>query len=114
MKNYLKLTNRVLLGLLMLVAGLLKLFASGPDAVTGMLSSMALFSWAPAFWAWTLIAGEVLSGAAILANYKLKYAVIPPMVILTVAAFFVYWGNWYSLIMHLVAVSGYSLLAYNK
>ncbi|MEX2017309.1 MAG: DoxX family membrane protein, partial [Candidatus Pacearchaeota archaeon] len=82
MQKYLKLTNRILLGLLILVPGIIKLFVSGPDAVIGMLSGIALFSWAPAFWAWVLMLSEVIFGLAILANYKLKYTVIPPVIIL--------------------------------
>ena len=114
MKNYLKLTNRVLLGLLMLVPGLMKFFVVGSDGVAGMLSGIVLFSWAPVFWAWVLMISEVGFGLAILANYKLKYTVIPPVVILLVAAFAFNIGNMSSLLLHLVAVSGYLMLAYKK
>ena len=107
----LKLINRILLGLLMLVAGLYKLFVAGPSAITGMLSNIVLFAWAPGFWAWVLMLSETVFGAAILAKWRLEYTVIPPMIILTVAAFTVYWGNWTSFLLHLVAVSNYSLLA---
>jgi len=101
--------NRILLGLVMLVAGLTKLFVSGPDAVTGMLSGIVLFSWAPVFWAWILILSEILFGAAIIANYKLKWTTIPPMIILLVAAFAVNWGRWSSFLLHLVVVSNYAV-----
>jgi len=110
MKN-LETTNRILLGLLMLVPGLLKLFSLGAGAVTGMLSRIGLFSWAPGFWAWVLILSEILFGIAILAKWKLEYTVIPPMIILLVAAFTFAWGSWSSFLLHLVAVSGYSLIA---
>ena len=106
-----KLINRILLGLVMLVPGLLKLFVYGSSSVIGMLQNIALFAWAPTFWAWVLILSEILFGAAILADWKLKYTVIPPMIILTVAAFTVNWGSWSSFLLHLVAVSNYSLIA---
>ena len=67
MKNLMTI-NRVLLGLLMLVAGLGKLLLVGPSGVSGMMSGIALFSWAPMFWAWVLIILEIGSGAAILAK----------------------------------------------
>lgn len=106
-----KTINRVLLGLLTFIPGLLKLFVTGSSAITGMLQGIALFAWAPGFWAWVLILSEIVFGAAILANYKLKYTVIPPMVILLVAALTVNLGKWPSLIMHLVAISNYALIA---
>jgi uncharacterized membrane protein YphA (DoxX/SURF4 family) len=102
--------NRVLLGLLMLVPGLTKLFVMGPSAVVGMLSGNALFSWAPGFWAWVLILSEIVFGIAILAKWKLEYAVWPPIVIMLVAAFTVNWGNWTNLIMHLAVASNYWLI----
>lgn len=114
MQKYLKLANRILLGLLMVVPGVMKLFVLGPDAVVGMLSGIALFSWAPAFWAWVLMLSEVVFGLAILANYKLKYAVIPPVIIMLVAGLVVNIGNASSLLLHLVAASGYLMLAYKE
>lgn len=114
MEKYLKLVNRILLGLLMLVPGLMKLFVSGPEAVTGMLSGIVLFSWAPAFWAWVLMLSEVIFGAAILANYQLRYAVIPPVIIMLVAGLTVNLGNASGLLLHLVAASGYLMIAYKK
>jgi uncharacterized membrane protein YphA (DoxX/SURF4 family) len=107
----LKIINRVLLGLVMLIPGLLKLFVTGVTGVTGMLSGIALFSWAPGFWAWVLILSEIIFGIAILANWRLQYTVIPPMIILLVAAFTVQWGNWSSVLLHLIAVSNFSLIA---
>ena len=68
MKNW-GIINRILLGLLMLVPGLLKLFVVGPTGVSGMMSGISIFAWAPFFWAWLLILAEIISGAAILANY---------------------------------------------
>ena len=109
--------NWVFLGLLMLLPGLQKLFIMGPDAITGMLSGIVLFSWAPSFWAWILILSEIVFGTLILAKWKLEYTTIPPMIILVVALLFV--GiNWSDLLatqfpnvmFHLVAISGYWML----
>jgi uncharacterized membrane protein YphA (DoxX/SURF4 family) len=104
----------ILLGLLMLIPGLMKLFVMGPSAVTGMLSGIALFSWAPAFWAWILILSEIVFGLLILAKYKLELTVWPPIIILAVAVLFVTinWGDlmstsWPSVILHLIAITGY-------
>jgi len=103
--------NRWLLGLTMLIPGLLKLFVSSPSGVFNMLSGNVLFSWAPMFWAWVLILSEILFGIAILAKYKLEYTIIPPMIILLVAAFTVHWGSWSSFLLHLLAVSNLALLS---
>ena len=104
----------ILLGLLMLIPGLMKLFVMGPSAVTGMLSGIALTSWAPSFWAWVLILSEIVFGALILAKYKLELTVWPPMIILAVATLFVAinWSNlgataWPNVLLHLVAITGY-------
>jgi len=110
MKKNIVVANRILLGLVMLVPGLLKLFVSGSDGVTGMLSGIALFSWAPSFWAWVLILSEIVFGIAILASWRLKYTVWPPAVIMLVAAFTVAWGNWPTFLMHLAIASNYLML----
>jgi uncharacterized membrane protein YphA (DoxX/SURF4 family) len=105
---YFKLVNRVLLGLLMLVPGLMKLLYIGPSQVAGMLSGMGFP--APTFFAWILIFAEIGSGLAILARWKLHYAVWPPVVILLVAGFVTASSNISSLLLHLVAASNYLLL----
>jgi uncharacterized membrane protein YphA (DoxX/SURF4 family) len=117
MKN-LGMINRVLLGLLVLVPGLLKLLVTGPAGVTGMLSGNFLFSWAPAFWAWILIAGEILFGAAILLNWKTEYASYGASAILFFALItaVIRWSDlgstgWSNALLHLVAISNYLLLA---
>lgn len=107
----LEMINRIVLGLVMLVPGLSKLFVSGSAGVSGMLSGLALFAWAPMFWAWVLILSEILFGIAILANYKLKYTVIPPVIILLVAAFAMAWGSWGSFFLHLAAVFNLAVIA---
>ncbi len=115
LKRYTKLTNRIILGLLMLVPGLLKIFVNTPEGVTGMLSGFGFP--APAFLAWVLIISEIAFGIAILANYKIKYTVIPPMIILLGAAFTANWGSWPSFLLHIAAVANYGVLgaeAYTK
>ena len=56
----------ILLGLLMLVAGLNKLIIFKPEGVSGMLSGIFLFAWAPMFWAYVLILSEIIFGLLIL------------------------------------------------
>ena len=113
--------NTALLGLLMLVPGLTKLFVSGVEGVSSMLSGNILFSWAPLFWAWALIIAEIGSGSAILFRWKTKYVVYIPVIILAVAVFTVSikWSSvmstsWSGVIFHLIAIVGYISLAYNK
>lgn len=110
--KWLKPTNRILLGLLMLFAGLLKLFVSKPAGVTQMLSGFGFPL--PMVFAWILIILEIVSGIMILANWKTKYAAWAPAVILFIAAFMAYgpwkggWTkNWSSFFFHLIAVSNY-------
>lgn len=110
----------ILLGLLVLIQGLLKLFVIGPAAIVGMLSNIVLFAWAPTFWAWVLILSEIIFGALILARWKLQYTVIPPMIILAVATLFVAinWSDlmqtaWTNVMFHLIAITGYWMLGAN-
>ncbi|MDP4039612.1 MAG: DoxX family protein [Candidatus Pacearchaeota archaeon] len=100
--------NRVILGLLMLVAGLLKLFVVKPAGVTGMLTGLGFP--APLFFAWVLLLSEIIFGIAILAKYKLEWTTWPPVIILVIAAFTASWANWTTLILHIVAASNYWLL----
>ena len=107
------LANRVLLGLLMLVAGLLKLFVMGPDKIVGMLAGFGFP--AAGFLAWVLILSEIVFGIAILANYKLRLTTIPPMIIILLAALTANLltkdpTNWNLLIMHLVVVTNYWII----
>lgn len=108
MNKHALLVNRILLGLLMLVPGLMKLLVMGPSAVVGMLSGFG-FPLA-GFFAWVLILSEIVFGIAILANWKLKYTVWPPIVIMLVAAFVAAWGNWSVFLLHLVAASSFWML----
>ncbi|MBS3094192.1 DoxX family protein [Candidatus Pacearchaeota archaeon] len=116
MKN-LNMVNRILLGLVMLVPGLLKLLVVGPSGVAKMTGGIFLFSWAPMLWAWILIFSEILFGIAILANYQTKYTAWPPVVILSVAVLFVTvkWMNlagtsWSSVLLHLIALWGFVMI----
>lgn len=105
MEKYLKLANRLFLGLLMFIPGIMKFFAiilNGMDGLTAL------------FLALVLVILEIICGSAILANYKLKYAVIPPVVILIISALTTYIGDVSSLLLHLVAISGYLMLGYRK
>jgi len=114
-KNWIKnvhLVNRILLGLVMLVPGIIKLFVIGPNGIIGMLSGLGF----PivGFFAWVLILSEIIFGIAILANYKLKYTVFPAIIILIVATFTVQLGNYSSMLTHLALVANYILIAYDK
>jgi uncharacterized membrane protein YphA (DoxX/SURF4 family) len=107
--------HRILLGLLMLIPGLLKLFVFKPSGVTGMLAGMGFP--APMFFAWILILAEIVFGVALLANWKIKYTAWPPIVILVVATLVTFpWttlgqAQWPTVLLHLVAISGYWMLA---
>ena len=101
--------NRVLLGLVMIVPGLLKLFVLGPSAVVGMLSTLGFP--AATFFAWLLILSEILFGAAVLIGWKLEYTAIVPAVILVIAGLLVYRKDYGSLLMHLVIASNFALIA---
>jgi uncharacterized membrane protein YphA (DoxX/SURF4 family) len=101
-------TNRILLGLLMLIPGLLKLIVMGPSAIIDMLTGIGFP--VPSFFAWLLIISEIVFGTAILAKYKLKLAIWPPIVILLIAAFTANWGNWPGVLTHLVIVTNYLIL----
>ena len=103
--------NRVLLGAVMLVPGLLKLFVLKPATIQGMLSGLG-FPIAGVL-AWVLIIAEILTGIAILAKFKLEWATIPPVVILVVAAFTFHMtpqANWPNVIVHLALASNFVLL----
>ncbi len=104
------LMQRIVLGLLVLVSGLMKLFVVKPANVAVFLGSLGF----PAanFFAWLLLLSEIIFGAAILANYKLKYTVIPPIIIMIVAAFTTALGmdKIPLFIMHIAVAAGYGYL----
>jgi len=101
--------NRILLGLVMLVPGLLKLFVLGPSAVAGMLAGFG-FPMAT-FFAWLLIVVEIGSGLAVLIGWKLEYTAIAPAVILVIAGLLVYRTDYGNLLMHLVIASNFVAVA---
>lgn len=111
--------NLVLLGLLMLLPGLLKLFDMGVSNVAGgLMANHPLFSWAPMFWAIVLVILEIATGVAILTRWKLKYVAYVPAIILAVALLTVTidWTNlasvsWSSVVLHLIAIANYLVLA---
>ena len=109
-----KTVNRILLGLLMLVPGIVKLFVMKPSGVTAMLISIGFPM--PMFLAWVLIFAEIIFGIAIIANWKIQYTVWPPMIILAVAVLTtVNWKNPMSastILLHVVAISNYWLLSH--
>jgi uncharacterized membrane protein YphA (DoxX/SURF4 family) len=81
MKKYASLLLRIGLGGLFLTAGIMKLL--DPGMFVEMLSSMG-FPMAAVF-AWIVIVVEILGGAAVVAGFKLKWAVPPLAFILLVA-----------------------------
>ena len=110
--KHLKLVNRILLGLVMLIPGIMKLFVLGPTAVTAMLAGFSIP--AAGFLAWILILSEIVFGTAILANWKLKYTVWPPIIILVVAAFTAMINNIAQILVHIALASNYWLISSNS
>ena len=108
MKSNIAKLNWFLLGLLMLIPGLLKLFVLKPAAIVGMLTGFSFPL--PIFFAWVLIIAEIGSGVAILAKWNLRYVVWFPIIILVIATFIANWGNWSGMILHLAVASNYWLL----
>ncbi len=113
MYKYAGIVNRVMLGLIMLVSGLMKLFVIKPENVTGMLSGIGFP--AASFFAWILILSEIVFGIAILVKWKLEYSVWPPIVIMLVAIFTIYVGGekgpqWSQILIHLTLASNYWLI----
>ena len=106
--------NWILMGLVMLIPGLLKIFYIKPAGVSGMLAGFAIFAWAPTFWAWVLIAAEVISGVMILAKKHLHIWGIVAAIILVVAAFTAHLGNWTNMIVHLALASNFWMIAMHK
>ena len=101
--------NWILLGLVMLIPGLLKLFVMKPATIIGMFSGLGIP--AASFFAWVVILSEIIFGVLILAKWKLKYTVIPPIIILVVATFTAHWYNWTNMLVHLALASNFWLLA---
>jgi uncharacterized membrane protein YphA (DoxX/SURF4 family) len=100
--------NWVLLGLVMLIPGLLKLFVMKPAAIVGMLTGIGIP--APTLFAWVLIIGEILSGVLILGRWKLEKVVYIPIIVLLVAAFTVHWANWTNMLVHFALAANFWVL----
>ena len=105
-KRYGPFVLRVALGLLFIIPGAGKLF--NPAAPTSMLAGLGFP--APAFFAWLLIAAEVLGGLALLAGWQVRWAVLPLAVVMLVAIFTVVIpnmnGNPVNLLFHILALAG--------
>jgi uncharacterized membrane protein YphA (DoxX/SURF4 family) len=101
--------NLVLLGLVMLVPGLLKLFVMKPEAITEMFTNLG-FPVASLF-AWALIVAEIGSGAAILMRWRIKHVAYIPVVILIGSAILVHFGNWPNFLVHIALASNFILLS---
>ena len=114
-KKYILTVNLVILGLVMLVPGLMKLFIMKPSAIVSMLTSLGFP--APLFFAWILILGEIFSGIAIFARWKLEYVVWIPMIILIIAGLTttINWislgsSQWAVFMLHIGLASNYWLI----
>ena len=107
-KKYAHKVNWVLLGLLFVVACLLKLFSAKASGVASMLSGLGFP--ASGVLAWVLIVAELASGILILARWQLKYVTWIPVVILVLAAFTAWWGHWVNMLVHLALASNYVVL----
>ena len=106
-------TNRIIMGLLFVVAGLMKIFVAKPAGVSGMLAGFGFP--AAMFFAWVLILVETLGGIAILLNWKAKYASYLLIVVMVVAAVTAYWANWTQMLFHLAVASNLCVIAaYSK
>ncbi|MDO8460551.1 MAG: DoxX family protein [Nanoarchaeota archaeon] len=99
---------RILLGALMLVAGIVKLMnPAGPIAMlTGLGFPM------PIVLAWVLLLSEIIFGICLIIGYKVKYTVWPLVIVLIIACITVTIpgaiksGSWTNTIFHLVAIAG--------
>lgn len=108
--NVFKKLHWIVLGLVMLIPGLLKLFVMGPANVQTFLAGLGIP--ASALFVWVLIFAEIVSGALILARVGLEYVVVIPIIIMLTAAFTAHWGNWPQVLVHIAMATGYGLFGY--
>ena len=101
--NYMILINRILIGGLFLIAGLMKAFVSTPTGVAGFFSGLGIP--ATLFFAWIVMLSEIIFGLSVLTGFKMEYTVYPLIVIVLVAAFLTQWGNWSSFLMHIIVAA---------
>ncbi len=113
-KEYAPTLLRATLGLMFVIAGILKLM--NPAAIIRMLGELG-FPF-PLLWGWLLLISELGFGAAVLLGWKLEYTVWPLVVVIIVAAAWVYVPQIVSnpaivisVFFHLVSVAGLISLA---
>ncbi len=80
MKEYAPFVLRLGVGGIFVYTGIMKVM--NPSMVVGMLNSMGFPG--PAFWAWLLIAVELLCGASVLLGFKIRWATIPLAIVMLV------------------------------
>lgn len=109
---------RVIIGLMFILAGWSKLSGllagSGP---TGMLEGIAVFAWAPLFFAWVLTLTELVFGIFVFTGYKVKYTTWPLAFVLFVAWLTVVIGSSgifsNNSLFHLIAIFALGMLAFS-
>lgn len=102
---------RTMLGLLFIVPGIMKLM--NISIPTAMLDAIGFP--AAGILAWILAISELVFGIAVLAGFKVKYAVWPLILVLVVATITVHIPStdpmkWIDVLFHLVAIAGLVLL----
>lgn len=80
MKEFAPFVLRLGVGGIFAFTGIMKLL--NPSMVVGMLDGMGFPG--PAFWAWLLIAVELLCGTSVLLGFKVKWVTIPLAIVLIV------------------------------
>ncbi len=80
MKEYAPFVLRLGVGGIFVYTGIMKLL--NPSMVVGMLDNMGFPG--PTFWAWLLIAVELLCGASVLLGFQIKWTTIPLAVVMIV------------------------------
>ena len=122
-KNVIHAAPRILVGLLFLVAGIMKLTIMTPEAFSGMIEanfamvgltgSLALIA------AWLVTLGEIVGGAIVLAGkmvptkiYKIAIRVL--IFITTAAVIFVQWGDVNSVFKDLIIIAVLFQICHSK
>jgi uncharacterized membrane protein YphA (DoxX/SURF4 family) len=112
------LAHRILLGLVLVSAALTKLVLIGVDELTTVFLTLGLpFA---SFFAWVVPLAELVSGAGVLCNYKLKHTAWPGILTTLGVALTLYWygpgsingsPNWTQVFLHLTLASNLFLLS---
>ncbi len=110
--------QRILVGLFFVVAGLTKFFIIGVGRVELLCTQLGLpFAF---FLAWFVPAIEILSGVAVIANYRLRHAAWPALLVAVGMASTIYWygpgslngtPNWTMVLLYLVLASNLVVFA---